>query len=93
MSQQILETLEKINSQLNSTQPPTGRNQHGAAQQSSASRFNDLLAEAGGVGGDGSEKNDEPPAKKTEAVLGAVRGYRDGGMVRSCSWTSSVQCV
>ena len=73
VSTQILATLEKINSQLNST--PTGRsalNQHGAAQGQSASRLNELLAEAGGAGGDASEKDGEPPAKKTKTVFEAV---------------------
>ena len=79
LSAQILATLEKINSQLNST--PTDRsalNQHGAAQAQSSSRFNELLAEAGGAGGDATEKDGEPPAKKTKTVFEAVRGYWDG---------------
>ena len=75
VSTKILTVLEKIDCRLNSTQL-NGQNQHGAAQQQSASRFNELLAAAGGVGGD--VPDGEPPAKKTKTVLEAVRGYWDG---------------
>ena len=77
VTQQILFALEKISDKLNSTQLPNW-NQHSAAQRLSASCFNELLEQAGGVDGDSLEQTDEPPAKKAKTVLEVVWGYWNG---------------